>query len=398
MTIKGNLSATISVMGLFVIATNTALFATPSITDVVAQQRYPWNGKVDISYTVSGNVVASVPQDMVDVLKVTATDILSNQTYVASSLSGDMALSDGIHNIVWDMGADNLGFVSTAVVFTVSCDTVPALYCIIDLSAGASASSYPVTYRVEPPDGGFNVNEYKTTKLVLRRIEPGTFQMCGRYQTTLTKPFYLGLFEVTQKQYHLVMGTNPSKYRGDKRPVERVSYNTIRGGDWPSSSIVATSSFMGKLQARTGLDFDLPTEAQWEFACRAGTTSSYNNGGSSQDDLKTIGRCSGNTGDGKGGYSDAHTTVGSYVPNSWGLYDMHGNVAEWCCDWYGDLSDRRTDPKGASYGSYRVMRGGSWYCNMSFCTSSYRSKGDPAFDEQDYCTAWGFRLSRTLDN
>ena len=144
------------------------------------------------------------------------------------------------------------------------------LYMVVDLSAGSNATSYPVSYLAEPPKEGFNTDEYKTAKLVLRRIKSGSFKMGeDGGDVTLTNPFYCGIFQVTQKQYMLVMGTNPSKYTGDKRPVECVSYDMIRGKSngalWPLCSAVDVS-FMGKLRARTGLDFDLPTEAQWEFA------------------------------------------------------------------------------------------------------------------------------------
>ena len=242
-----------------------------------------------------------------------------------------------------------------------------ALYCVIDLSAGPDAGKYPVSYLAAEPKGGFNTDEYKTTKLVLRRIDPGTFimgenQKDESHRVKITKPFYMGIFELTQKQYALVTGNAPAKYSGDMRPVEWVSYNNIRGSSngaqWPASSAVDVDSFMGKFRERTGLEFDLPTKAQWEYACRAGTTSTYNNGGDSEDDMKVLGRYKGNQFDGKGGYSQ-HTTVGSYLPNAWGLYDMHGNVSERCLDWDGALTFG-TDPKGVSVGSERVHCGGAW--------------------------------------
>ena len=179
------------------------------------------------------------------------------------------------------------------------------------------------------------------------------------------------------------------------QPVENVSWNTIRGDsstyNWPNSAEVDSNSFVGRLQARTGLNFDLPTEAQWEYACRAGTTSTYNNGGDTENDLKQLGRYSGNRFDGKGGFS-YHTNVGSYESNAWGLYDMHGNVWDWCLDWYGGLLSGVTDPVGPSSGSRRVARGGSWYSNADGCTSSLRDHGSPSLVDSDN----GFRLVRTL--
>ena len=392
-----------AVAGLLMGFAAVSFAATPTITGVTAQQRYPWNGKVDISYTVTGDIAAEAKQRAVlTSFKATATDMVANKTYTATKLSGDRALTAGTHTFVWDLDAEGLSFKSSNVVFNVSCETTPATYCVIDLSGGANASSYPVTYLTAAPSGGFNVDAYKTTKLVLRRIEAGSFKMCGQYNVTLTKPFFCGIFEVTQKQYMLVMGSNPSQYTGDKRPVENVSYETIRGASngakWPMSSVVDSSSFMGKLRLRADLDFDLPTEAQWEYACRAGTTSDYNNGGSSVSDLKKLGRYLGNVSDGKGGYSERHTTVGSYASNAWGLFDMHGNVWEWCLDWYGsNLSNNVTDPTGpnSSAGGFRMARGGDWNGSSSECTSASR------VNNHNYYAAYstgGFRLVRTLSN
>jgi uncharacterized repeat protein (TIGR02543 family) len=266
------------------------------------------------------------------------------------------------------------------------------LYYVIDLSGGTSATNYPVTTLSAPPAEGWT-DEYKTTKLVLRRIEAGSFQMGGSYNVTISQPFYMGVFEVTQKQYELVTGSTPSEYAGDARPVEFVPWNTIRGNsdtyNWPSVTTVDPNSFMGKIRAKTGLTLDLPTEAQWEYACRAGTTSNYNNGGSTEADLQLLGRYNGNQNDGRGGYT-THTTVGSYTPNAWGLYDMHGNVWEWCLDyWSGSLSSS-TDPKGPMSGSSRVLRGGVWYDFADDCTSSSRDYIDPSYSIDGYD---GFRLA-----
>jgi len=366
--------------------------ATPTITSVTAQQRYPWNGKVDISYKVTGDIAGyALTNGLITTLKVTATDKVANKSYTATAaaLSGSTTLTAGNHAIVWDLGQQGVSLKSANVVFNVSCETNAALYCVIDLSAGANATSYPVTYLASAPSGGFTNNTYRTTKLALRRCNAGSFKMQGSTTTTLTQPFYMGVFEVTQKQWQLVMGSNPASQHGvaGDYPVYYVSYVMIRGSTdgvkWPSSSAVDATSFMGKLQARTCLNFDLPTEAQWEYACRAGTTTTYYWGNSMNDDFVWHSNNSSST---------THP-VGTKKPNAWGLYDMSGSVWEWNLDWLGTLA-YGTNPKGSSSGPYRVLRGGSWRYNESRCTSSYRSS-----DYQSDISAnidYGFRLSRTL--
>ncbi len=294
------------------------------------------------------------------------------------------------------------------------------LYMVIDLSRGTKAAKgYPMTYLADVPKGGWT-DEYKTDKLVLRRIEPGTFTMgspegeLGRrndetqHEVTLTKAFYIGVFEVTQKQWERVMGDWPSYFRNpkcrDERPVECVCYNDIRGVNageaWPATNSVDAASFMGGLRARTGKAFDLPTEAQWEYACRAGTTTALNSGknltsAESCPSLAEVGRYKANSGDGaqKGDTDVGTAKIGSYPPNAWGLYDMHGNVWEWCLDWYGNYTGPESDPKGSLSGSYRVIRGGSWHDGSSICASAYRY----IYRTPSYRTSlFGFRVALTL--
>ena len=272
-----------------------------------------------------------------------------------------------------------------------------ATYMVIDLSGGSSAKSYPVTYLAAEPSGGFLNSTYRTTKLVLRRLNAGSFKMQGHTMTTLSKSFYMGIFEVTQKQYALIVGSTPSVGYGleygknNEFPVYNVSYDNLRGSSngakWPSSSAVDSSSFMGKMRARTSLNFDLPTEAQWEYACRAGTTSTYYWGNSVNGDYLW--------------YSDNASskvhTVGTKKPNAWGLYDMSGNVCEWCLDWDGWLS-YGTDPKGgtaAQADSYREWRGGCFCNEESWCTSSKRGGSYADYWEsyrQSILFCLGFRL------
>ena len=268
------------------------------------------------------------------------------------------------------------------------------LYLVIDLLSETNV----ISYLDDVPEGGWT-EEYKTTKLVLRRIEPGTFVMgsptneLGRipidvgifetqHQVTLTNAFYIGVFETTQKQYELITGMEPSEYAGATRPVESVSYDMLRGNDkgasWPYGYDVDEDSFFGKLRSKTQMTFDLPTEAQWEYACRAGTTTALNDGSNitntySDGSLAKLARYCFNRDDGKGGYGE-HTAVGSYQPNAWGLYDMLGNVYEWCRDWFEeDLGTTpATEPYGPSVGSLRVIRGGGWSLLAYSCRSANR--------------------------
>ena len=387
--------------GLMVFAT------TPQIKNVKAMQPYPCDGKVYISFEMDGNV-----RDDAASIWITAKDKNTGRVYGvvcagSSFLLGDTTAFDGQHRIVWDIAAQGIMINSPNVVFAI--EYRDDMYMVIDLSSGAYAAAYPVSYMGAPPDGGFNTDDYKTTKLVLRCVPPDMFKMCGEYNVTITKPFYIGIFEVTQKQYELVGLRNPSKYAGSMRPVENLSFDTIRGStegaQWPTSSVVDRASFLGRLRDRTGLDFDLPTEAQWEYACRAGSTSDYNNGGNSEEDIRQLGRYANNQSDGKGGYSSNYTTVGSYLPNAFGLYDMHGNVFEWCLDWYGDLSEGGYDPVGPLSGTCRVLRGGSWYSLSSHvsrfdehhyggpsCTSSSREYKSPS-DSYSVSQEWRWTSS-----
>lgn len=364
----------------------SAVAAEPGIT-VKARQRYPWNGLVDLKFTITGESgtkydTSFTAKDMVGGTNIAMKTIRKSNGVAAEEKE---KLLPGTYNWVWDAAADlPKDFKCERMTVTGTAEQSQGLYMVIDLSSGANSSKYPVSYLDDVPIGGWS-DEYKTTKLVLRRIEPGSFKMGGSYNVTLTKPFYCGVFEVTQKQYSLVMGTNPSYYKGDMLPVEYVSYNVIRGSSngakWPSSSSVDSTSFMGKLRVRTGRNFDLPTEAQWEYACRAGTTTTYYWGNSMNGNYAWY---TGNSG-------LKTCVVGTKKANDWGLYDMSGNVYEWCLDWSGTLSGG-TDPKGSTSGQWRVNRGGCWTTYEDACTSSYRHDNSP--DSINYYN--GFRVCLIL--
>ena len=394
-------------IALAAVATALGVEASVSVSNVICTQRYPWNGMVDIDYEVFADDPAA------DVwVYATGFDKDANVSMGVRAISGDGAnapVKPGKHRMTWNVTSDYPGFNTTAFTVKMTALTGGAPYMVVDLSGGVDAINYPVSYLSQVPEGGWT-DEYKTTKLVLRLIPPGTFMMGSPsdelghdwygsnretlHQVTLTKPFYIGVFEITQKQWQLVMGDTPSSYKGDARPVENVSYNTIRGSvngaAWPTHNQVDANSFMGRLRSKINMIFDLPTESQWEYACRAGTATALNSGKNLTGtdtcaNMAEVGRYCRNTTDGKGGYSGQHTKVGSYLPNAWGLYDMHGNVADWCLDWWMDNwgVGARTDPTGGASGAYRLVRGGCWYINTyssynysgssAACRSSYRS-------------------------
>ena len=194
------------------------------------------------------------------------------------------------------------------------------------------------------------------------------------HRVTLTRPFYVGVYEVTNAQWKKVMGSVPSNWKDDDRPVEQVSLDDAVEFCRKLSELPA--------ERRAGRVYRLPTEAEWEYACRAGTTTKYSFG-DDESLLGDYGWFDGNSG------KQTHP-VGLKKPNAWGLYDMHGNVWERCSDWYGDYPDgAMTDPKGPSSGSYRVYRGGSWDSSAGFCRSAFRYGYFPS----SHFSGLGFRLA-----
>lgn len=363
------------------------------VVNLVATPRMPWNGLVDITYSLE----CDTPDDAMAV-SFQGHNRDWDESIPMTSLTGDGAAGEllqagGPYHIVWDSAADWPGGHSSEFTVTATAEAKEnwPRYLVVDLNTGA------ITTSSTGPD--LSDDTCRTTELWLRRIQKGTFTMgspdteVGRFssetqhQVTLTEDFYIGVFPITQKQFFLVYGSNPSNYQGDTRPVEKINYGILRGeskgAGWPSSNEVDEDSFLGKLRAKTGRGFDLPTEAQWEYACRAGTTTALNTGKNltwpSQDSaMDEAGRYLSNQKDGRGGYSE-HTKVGSYLPNAWGLYDMHGNVRECCLDWYQkDLGNSAvTDPKGPATGTERSDRGGSFFFYAQHCRSATRNKLSP---------------------
>jgi formylglycine-generating enzyme required for sulfatase activity len=205
-------------------------------------------------------------------------------------------------------------------------------------------------------------------KMELVLILPGQFEMGSDdgnpnvrpvHTVKISRSFYMGKYVVTQTQYEKVMGKNPSHFKGENLPVEMVSY-------------IDADEFCKKASKLAGKPIRLPTEAEWEFACRAGTKTKFNTG-ENEAALEQAGWFKGNS-------EDRTHPVGLKRPNAWGLYDMHGNVWQWCQDWYGEdyyVKAPAEDPRGPTQGARRVLRGGSWLSSPVYCRSAARGMYDP---------------------
>ncbi len=402
------------------------------VSDVVAKQRWPWSRLVDIDYMLTGE-----QDERVDVA-LTAKDGSTTLTLPTGSLTGDLYnVVPGQKHIVWDPTQTAYTNNLTLTQFNVDlAATAVPLYMIVDLSTTPTPITYvyetdltnglwgswernPVTNRGAVVQSviwtGVTTNDiYKTDKLVLRRIPAGSYYEgdddgSKEANVTLTKGLYAGVFAITQQQWKRVMtgGTGT-----DTQAKHTISYWEIREGpgnsddpavDWPSNKTVNANSFMGRLRTMTGIsEFDLPTEAQWEYACKAGTTTVFNDG---KADAKYTGTTAYNNGKTNtylnvlGWYRFGAPTpptvtqsVGNKAPNAWGLYDTHGNIWEWCLDWWDGSPEIGIDPDGAKSGSHRVRRGGAWGTTADGCRSAYRNLLLP---DNQYVDR-GFRLMRTL--
>lgn len=229
-------------------------------------------------------------------------------------------------------------------------------------------SSNPVENPSDPDRLEFTV-EGVSFKMI--KVEGGTFLMGSEIGNFNEEPvhsvtlsgYYIGETEVTQEMWQAVMGSNPSEFKGDNLPVERVSWDDCQ-------------EFISKLNQKTGRRFALPTEAQWEFAARGGNKSQgYKYSGSNNiDDVAWYWNNS----------SEQTHPVGTKMANELGLYDMSGNVWEWCADCYGSYSpSSQTDPVGPSTGAVRVYRGSSWSYNAGYCRSTYRGRNSPDYRGDD---------------
>lgn len=360
-------------------------------------------------------------------------DILTNGVSIGKnifkSVSGDIS-SDSTDliapgtgkQIVWEAATDWPDQFSTNATVKVSAyyadriDCVPGIYMKIALGTG---SSYPIVYTMKGPavdaEGHIVNNEDRGDYLWMRRIEacPQGFVMGAepdevtsdyyyrareaKHTVVLSKPFFAAIFPITRRQYRYIMGQaqqdNPNQYA----PIGGVSYDLVRGGttSWPSDKYrVDNGSVAANLRAKTNdLGFDLPTEAQWEYMCRAGTDTAWNNGttignATTDSNLDVLGWYKSNA------PAAATQVVGQKKPNAWGIYDCHGNAWEWCLDRYQeDITALTRDPVGPTDGTEFVMRGGSYENSAHDCRSARREKSSRGTAGANY----GFRLVLPLE-
>lgn len=417
----------------------TAVWADPSVSVTRVAPRFPWNGIVDIDYTIAG-----LPGDSTDYLVELSLDgaVLSNFVDYASC---DLPLANGANRVAWDASRDGYarevsGAAVKAKLIRRILTVTDARYLIVDLSGGATAASYPVRLASECDAAEFDKDIYKTDRLVLKRVNKGGFWMGeggydstgrkaaewngdvtypgkdgSRHRVRLTQDFYLGLFEVTQGQYLNVIGSNPASSKGEvrgtdlRRPVESVNYPTVEGAD----GILARLSDRALARATKVGVFTLPTEAQWEYAARAGTTTMFPFGNYAETRVNmylntVVNFCCDTYVNAKGETNKMTNVVGTRLPNPWGFYDMFGNVAEWIRDWYvtpytmvgsdglehdGTEEDPVPDPFVGETTEYkRCKRGGNFYES----TDQYSFHSGVRHYDTGWSERLGFRVAITL--
>ena len=377
----------------------------------------------------------NVSQDASRVVHVTYTldepayvtmDVLTNHVSIGGAnvqnLLGDVnkLVPAGNHAIDWyprrswpDQRLDTPPVVS--VQLTAWAESAPPDVMVIDLET-KTVAYYPGMDFL--PDGGLVNDKYRTSHLVMKKVHAAnqTFTMGSpsdespyrgtdevQHLVKFTKDYYLAIYETTRRQFKLLGGTENTANQAtpygtddaNQCPIAFVRYDVLRSSNWPTDGYANPGGLIATFQSACGLALDLPTEAQWEFACRAGTTTAmYNGKGNvnqySNSDVAAIAWYYYNSGNGE----NVHA-VGGKPANPWGFYDMYGNVSEWCLDWRGayDTSvSPAVDPKGASSGDRRILRGGRFKNFSPLFRSGARDHTQPNWAE----VGWGFRLCLPL--
>lgn len=385
-----------------------AAAAAPSVSGVSLAQDAA-TGVVTISYTLAGGPA------------IVTLDIETNGVSIGAAnirtLSGPMNCrvdKAGTYSVAWLAGRDWEGTLDASVRAVVKAWSLarPPDYMVVDLAAPSNVCYY--AREADLPGGLFGLGDYRTTKLVMRRIPAkGKEWLMGvigentgngivadekPHAVTMSADYWIGVFEFTQAQWAIVQGdgSRPSKFSSETdwamRPVENVSYNEIRhgasaSGDYASGYYPAApgeGSLLYKLRRLSGLPFDLPGETQWEFACRAGTGEGSWNDGTAITNAwakdATVGRFQdngGGTSEDAGLHASAGGTavVGSYAPSKWGTYDMHGNVAEFCLDWYAEDITGLGGAVNTTVSDKRIARGGVWSSYVNVMRSGARNTG-----------------------
>lgn len=365
-------------------------FAEPAITLDRVQQRYPWNGIVDVDYTVSG---AEDPTALVPELFAVSE---TGRKIRAATFLSEPDMSDGSHRLSWNATADGADYLSKDTQFRLSLRFVDRAtdgdYMIIDLSKGPDAPAYKVSFMsdVADPAATFNTDEYKTTKIVFKKIKAGSFWMGAsdedlpyvsnnnaqvswkpefpRHYVTLTKDFFIGIFKLTNAQYLHV--TNDVGATGAATAaILSLKWNDVFS---PGGFMEQLGSKMKCLSRPLG-NITFPTEAQWEYACRAGTTTPWFFG-NDPSVIRQYAVC----------MNEQTLTVGTKLPNPWGLYDMYGLANEIQMDYLsasypeGDelhpvIDPYVSTPQPGQGNAHHTARGGASWDDEKKCRSAYRN-------------------------
>ena len=351
--------------------------ATPQISNVTAEQN-PKTGLVEISYMLSEDAVVTFDDLLVGGVSLGPSNVTSYAGHVSVKVKGG---DNVVRKIVWNAPKDVPGrdFDGTLTAkLTAWPLSSPPNYLVVDLDLLDATNFFFYASEANLPDGGITSDVYRTTKLLLRKIPAAgvVFRMGDVSDTSAVRfaehyekfeaDWYCSVFHLTQGQYAQVISTTlPStsncKPHSSDMPICGISYDDLRGTNgWPEAGHAVTpGSVIGKFRTRTGLMLDLPTDAQWEYSCRAGTSSRFHNGSSETGKALDIGWYSWYNKDTQtysGNATGELHRAGVKLPNKWGLYDMHGQTFVWCLDWAAGNDDWQSDDNAWFHHDYNGPR------------------------------------------